>query len=680
MAEAEDVITDAARHATEFVQGLWLRRRAGAADAPVRLEDVARRLDLLVLAAFGRSHPVRVAQLPAPPSLLTSIFQRNKRPWRTQAVPATDGVGIMLPASLGIKDASLALQHYRAMALQQAMRAARGSAGLLQCLPDTLHLQVYPLLEAFAADVDLAAALPGMVPALQALRSTALQARPALTEFSAARRPLEIFLRRLLASPVDRPLLPNGMVVPRTPADSLALLPELVGQIWSEPGLVRHVGADALLKDWWTGDLHPAPAGRAAADASAHEAPPANDKAASPRSARLSRRPKVREAAEDEDDAQQGMWMIHSAPPEEHAEDPMGMQRPTDRDEKTAAEDFADSLSELPEARLVMTPGKPREVLLSDDPPNTGSRPDVAARPCADAALRYPEWDERIQAYHRPGATVHLLAPGLGSHAWVDDTLSRHRSLLNAIRKRFEMLRAQRMRLQCQLDGDDIDLNAVTKAMSDFRAGLPLSQRLYQAVRMARRDMAVTLLIDVSGSTDAWIAAHRRVIDVEREALLLVCNALEGMGEPYSILAFSGTGPQGVTVRSLKDFGERYDREVALRIAGLEPEDYTRAGAAIRHATSLLMQQPAKHRLLLMLSDGKPNDVDQYEGRYGVADMRQAVREARMQGIFPFCLTIDSKAPDYMPAIFGANQYALLPRPELLPTALLDWMKRLLTQ
>src|SRR5690606_11384680 len=216
----------------------------------------------------------------------------------------------------------------------------------------------------------------------------------------------------------------------------------------------------------------------------------------------------------------------------------------------------------------------------------------------------YPEWDERIQAYHRPGATVHLRPAAFGPQAWVDDTLTRHRSLLNAIRKRFEMLRAQRMRLPRQLEGDDIDLNAVIEAMSDFRAGRPLSQRLYQTLRTARRDMAVTLLVDVSGSTDAWIAAHRRVVDVEREALLLVCNALEGMGEPYSILAFSGTGPQGVTVRRLKDFDERYNRDIALRIAGLEPEDYTRAGAAIRHASSMLMQQPATHRLLLMLSDG----------------------------------------------------------------------------
>nr|MBF0682706.1 hypothetical protein [Pseudomonas sp.] len=627
MAEAEDVITDAARHATEFVQGLWLRHRAGAAQAP-RLDDVARRLGLLVLAAFGHSYPIRVAQLPAPPSLLTTLFQRGKRPWRTQAVPTTDGATILLPASLGVADPSLALQYYRAMALQQAMRAERGTAAQAAKSPTPQHLQVYLLLEAYAADADLAIALPGMAASLQALRNAALQARPALTEFSAARRPLETFLRRLLASPLlqpdgsgvltpgTRPALPGGLPACRTAAESFQLAGDLTAQIWTEPALLRHVGPDALLRDWWTGDLLAGPPGsRPAGGPTPEDAEPSNTDAASPRSAQLPRRPKVREATEDEDDAQQGMWMVHSAPPEEHAEDPMGMQRPTDRDEKTAAEDFADSLSELPEARLVTTPGKPKEVLLSDDPPDSRAKPATPVGAVAEESLSYPEWDERIQAYHRPGATVHLLPAAFGPQAWVDDTLARHRSLLNAIRKRFEMLRAQRMRLQRQLDGDDIDLNAVIEAMSDFRAGLPLTQRLYQTVRTARRDMAVTLLIDVSGSTDAWIAAHRRVIDVEREALLLVCNALEGMGEPYSILAFSGTGPQGVTVRSLKGFDERYNRDVALRIAGLEPEDYTRAGAAIRHASSLLMQQPAKHRLLLMLSDGKPNDMDQYDGR-----------------------------------------------------------------
>ena len=115
----------------------------------------------------------------------------------------------------------------------------------------------------------------------------------------------------------------------------------------------------------------------------------------------------------------------------------------------------------------------------------------------------------------------------------------------------------------------------------------------------------------------------------------------------------------------------------SLRIAGLEPENYTRAGAALRHASNRLVQQTAQHRLLLMLSDGKPNDMDHYEGRYGVEDLRQAVTEAKLQGISPFCLTIDRQAANYLPYVYGASQYALLPKPELLPTVLLDWLRRL---
>ncbi|HEY0885734.1 MAG TPA: VWA domain-containing protein, partial [Ramlibacter sp.] len=122
-----------------------------------------------------------------------------------------------------------------------------------------------------------------------------------------------------------------------------------------------------------------------------------------------------------------------------------------------------------------------------------------------------------------------------------------------------------------------------------------------------------------------------------------------------------------------------YGVEVAQRIAGLEPERSTRAGAALRHATAVLMRQPAEHRLLLLLSDGEPDDVDEYEGRYGVEDMRQAVTEAKLQGVRPFCLTIDRHAASYLPAVFGPHHYALLPRPELLPTVLLDWLRRLVT-
>ena len=166
-------------------------------------------------------------------------------------------------------------------------------------------------------------------------------------------------------------------------------------------------------------------------------------------------------------------------------------------------------------------------------------------------------------------------------------------------------------------------------------------------------------------------------MDVEREALLLVSIALQGLHEPCCVLAFSGEGPHGVKVHTVKAFEEEFGPIVSRRIAALEPEHYTRAGAAIRHACAMLMAQGARHRLLLILSDGKPNDIDVYEGRYGVEDMRQAVVEARLQGIDSFCLTVDRQAANYLPGVFGVGQYALLPRPELLPTVLLDWMRRL---
>ncbi|MDC8760869.1 nitric oxide reductase activation protein NorD, partial [Janthinobacterium fluminis] len=417
--------------------------------------------------------------------------------------------------------------------------------------------------------------------------------------------------------------------------------------------------------------------------AAAGPAAPGGEAAGGPlRSARLARRPEVRRAGKDEDeDGAPGPVMVQTAQPHQQAEDPLGMQRPSDRDAATAAEEFADALSELAQARLVSAPGQPKEVLLSDDPP--AAAPAQLAPGAAGGEggrLRYPEWDWRSLSYAGPGATVCLRPAAAGPQQWVEQTLAGRAATLHTLRRRFELLRAQRTRVRQQPDGDEIDLQAWLDGQADYRAGLPLAQGLYLSQRRARRDMAVMLLVDVSGSTDGWIAAGRRVIDVEREALLFVCVALDGLGERFCVQAFSGEGPQGVVVRSVKAFDEAYDGAVARRIAGLEPEAYTRAGAALRHASALLMAQPAAHRLLLLLSDGKPNDVDGYAGRYGVEDMRQAVAEARLQGIAPFCLTIDRQAANYLPQVFGARQYALLAHPELLPTVLLDWLRQLMAR
>jgi nitric oxide reductase NorD protein len=239
--------------------------------------------------------------------------------------------------------------------------------------------------------------------------------------------------------------------------------------------------------------------------------------------------------------------------------------------------------------------------------------------------------------------------------------------------------RTQRQRLYQQHDGDDLDLNACIDGLVELRAGAVLSRGLYSACRHARPDLAIALLVDVSGSTDSWIADQRRVIDVEREALLLVSTALEAMRESYCVLAFSGEGPQAVTIRAIKQFHESYGDEIALRIAGLEPERFTRVGAALRHTCSLLMQQPVRHRLLLLLSDGRPNDVDEYDGRYGLEDMRQAVVETRRCNVNVFCLTVDRQLPGYLRPVFGEAGYTVLQRPEDLGVALLGWLRRLVS-
>lgn len=679
MAEPEDLLSDAARHATIYVRKLWLRYRPPPPGPPTAvLVDIAPRLDLLITALSGSSLQIRAAQRPPHPTMLARFFRRVQSPWLTQPIPATNGQCLWLPVDSTIEDIELGNELYRVMALQQSIRAQRGSAE--QVDPDwpALRADAYLLLEAWAADFELLHQLPGMAAGINRLRTYALQQRPRLSAFSLPRQPLETLLQQLLQTSAGTPC--GAMPISPSPADSIRLSLELLEQLGLDAADTTG-GKAPLLKDWWTGELRlPTTSERneIAPDGALTDPKTTSEPT---RSSHLLRRPEVREAKEDEDENKDpGIFMVQADEPHHQAEDPFGLNRPVDRDEDTSADEYGDMLSELSEARLVSTPGQSKEVLISDDPPDTNTAMQLKTAIREQQGLRYPEWDYRIQAYHQPGTTLHVLPNLPGSQQWVDETLDEHRSLLNQIRRRFEMLSAQRITRRKLLDGDDIDLSAYIDSYADFRAGGSLSDALYQTRRTAERDLAITLLIDISGSTDSWVSTNKRIIDVEREALLLVSIALDGMGEPWSIQAFSGEGPDAVIVRQIKTFDEPFGNDVALRISSLEPEHYTRAGAAIRHASQDLLRQQASHRLLLVLSDGKPNDRDIYEGQYGVEDMRQAVTEASLQGISAFCLTIDRQAPAYLPRIFGARNYALLPRPELLPTVLLDWMKRLVVR
>lgn len=676
MSEPEDLVVDAARHATVFIRETWRRHYGHAPDEPVPLSALTQRLDLLIAAACGTSLPIRVALAPARPTVLHRLFRAPTYPRHRQALPATNGHALWLPAHLGVCDPVQASRLYRAMALQQAFRALRGSAQaiLAQC-EQPLVRDLALVLEAAAAEEAVARQFPGLIRALVELRQLALAARPLPAHLAPARRPLELQVRELLERDLDRDLRRTTPSVENSINEAKRRF-----RAWDlPPAQLRGLGPMPLFRDWWTGELRVVNPGEAEEIDGSSTTP--NEAPKEVRTARMQRRPEEREATPDEDQpGDPGVWMIQQDSPHEIAEDPFGLQRPVDRDDETSADEFGDMLSELASTRMVAAPDPPREVLLSDDPPDSRARVRFDDAGDVDVRFRYPEWDYARETYIQRGTTVHISPAIAGELRWVEATLARHRLHLDGIRRQFEALRPERVRLRRQAEGEDIDLDACVEARVDLRAGGSAGEGLYESRRPGRRSISVCLLVDVSGSTDAFIGAGRRVIDVEREALLLVCMALESLGEPFCVIAFSGEGPHGVALRTIKAFDEPYGEPVALRIAGLEPDRYTRAGAALRHAATLLMQQPAEHRLLLMLSDGKPNDADRYEGRFGVEDMRQAVTEARLQGIFPFCLTVDLQAPRYLPKVFGAANYALLSTPERLPLVLLDWTRQLLAR
>lgn len=667
MSEPEEVIIDGAHAATTWIARVWRQQSAGAGQAT--LAEARRRLDLLVAAACGAPLPIVRAEPPARATLFGRIARRTPRHLvDLRALPSTDGVRIRLPdlPSDGT-GGDTPDRRYRLLALVQASRAARGTPLLIADARSLIERDLYLLSEHAAADRSLASEFPGVARDLAAARRAECDERPDASRLTAREDAVERLLLDVLR---DSTMSAEGRVPPASaPADSLRWARTTATTISRLPGRYRGLRAVAI----WGYVTVPPPAARAVAPRGGDDE---NATAGKPRVHKLVRRPRVRQAPDGEDDERSGMWMVQIDDPQEHVEDPMGLQRPTDRDAEADADELADSVSELEEARLVSTPGAPAEVLVGDDPPERTTVRDGGVPAAVGTA--YPEWDWRLGAYLPAYAVVRDVVPQLGPASWALGVRQRYHRELREIRRRFERLRADRQRLVRQVDGDDVDLDAWVASWADASASGALDDRLYERVQRAQRDVAITLLVDVSGSTDSWVADNRRIIDVEKEALVLVCEALDALGDRHSIIAFSGEGPRGVQVCTLKRFDEQPGAQLGARIAGLEHDRYTRLGAAIRHATSGLAREGARHRLLLVLSDGKPNDVDRYEGRYGVEDARQAVSEARLQGISPFCLTVDRTAPVYLPRIFGPGAWAVLRRPERLPGVLVDVVRLLL--
>ena len=276
-----------------------------------------------------------------------------------------------------------------------------------------------------------------------------------------------------------------------------------------------------------------------------------------------------------------------------------------------------------------------------------------------------PEWDWKKR----------VLMP---NHCRIVEMMARHvdeqalperlKATARKLKNQFQRLTPARTWLRQQIDGLDIDLEAYLRFAADKKAGLAVDgEHFYRDLKPGNRDMACLLLADLSLSTDSWVGDHQRVIDVIRDSLWLFAESLNASGDAFSMIGFSSRKRDPVRVHLLKRFDEPYSAMVRGRIGQIKPGYYTRLGAAIRYASQQLVTQVAARQLLLILTDGKPNDLDQYEGRYGIEDTRRAIREARQLGLRPFCVTIDHKANDYLPHLFGKNGYVVIHNPLQMP-------------
>ncbi|MBK9080431.1 MAG: VWA domain-containing protein [Hyphomicrobium sp.] len=345
----------------------------------------------------------------------------------------------------------------------------------------------------------------------------------------------------------------------------------------------------------------------------------------------------------------------------------LNVNRRIDDDDQDSAKKAADDLNEINLARV---PQKARARLRL----HLDLSPQDAEFERLAGVHVYPEWDHRTKSYLPDYCRVLAGAPAFASDSPTPDlsasvTCEKTRRRIRSVRRQFEALRPKRVHLSRQVDGDEIDFEAAVNARVELAATGEHSDRVYRSSRNQDRDLAVSILLDASRSTES-IVGGRQVIDIEREALMALAWGLHACGDETAINAFSSLRRDRVFIQNCKTFAEPMGASVEARIASVRPGHYTRLGTAVRHVSSELAKRSRQRRLLLVITDGKPNDLDHYEGRHGIEDTHMAVREARRQGQSVFGITIDSKSQATFTRIFGSGGFVVIPDPEKLAAAL----------
>ncbi|BAU50003.1 von Willebrand factor A [Sulfurifustis variabilis] len=284
----------------------------------------------------------------------------------------------------------------------------------------------------------------------------------------------------------------------------------------------------------------------------------------------------------------------------------------------------------------------------------------------------YAEWDYTVQL-HRPNwATVLEKRQKRGDPGEIDRILTAHRPIASRLRHIIDAMQPEGVqRFRRQEDGEEIDLNAAIRAMIDIRMGQTPDPRINIRIERKVRDLAVLVLLDLSESTNEKLGdSDRPVIQLAREATSLLSWAIDRVGDPFAIHGFASDGRHDVQYYRFKDFGDRYGDEAKARLAGMRGGLSTRMGAALRHAASFLLRQPEQKKLILLVSDGEPADIDVRDPQYLRHDTKKAVEELATRGVRTFCLTLDPRADDYVSRIFGPKGYMVVDHVQRLPERL----------
>lgn len=314
------------------------------------------------------------------------------------------------------------------------------------------------------------------------------------------------------------------------------------------------------------------------------------------------------------------------------------------------------------------------EITLGQKDANLSARIKMDLDISANSAIDYPlgnghfidEWDYKKETYLK---NYVCIKPFVSLHTEPIELPKRLQKMMRRIQSEFDLMELDRIKRDNLPYGDEINIDTwIDYKGHQNRSNHP--QRFFETYERKMRDMSTLILADVSLSTEAGITQEIRVIDMIQDALMVFSESLHRLQDPFAIYTFSSIKNTKVNFHIIKNFKESYSDNVRGRIQAIRPGYYTRMGAGIRESTKILEKQQSVNKLLLILSDGKPNDVDRYDGRYGIEDTKKAIEEVKQKGITPFCITIDIDAKEYLPHLFGRNGYAVIRDAKKLPKVL----------